>query len=194
MAGDTSRLVFSVEAFHRFRDGRPDHEKWELIDGVAVMMPPPRLMHQRISANLERMLNARLETSNPARRADREIGLLLPNDDRYNPEPDVTVIDAAIEADQLYAARFYFVAEGLSPNDKTAVLDSKLGYYLGHDCNQGVLFIHQDVVMAKLHSRTADGWRETKLVEVIGVLDIPGIGPIGRLGDLYRHTPLDPFA
>lgn len=49
---------WSLETFHAFRDERPKSEKWELIDGVPVMMPPPTLIHQRISRNIETMINA----------------------------------------------------------------------------------------------------------------------------------------
>lgn len=38
----------SGEAFRRFQDGRPDHERWELIAGVP-MMTPPTIAHNRIA-------------------------------------------------------------------------------------------------------------------------------------------------
>jgi len=55
MPGDFLRRTpqLTMEQFHAFRDERPKEEKWELIDGVPMMMPPPTLMHQRISRNLE---------------------------------------------------------------------------------------------------------------------------------------------
>ena len=107
-----------MEQFHAFREERPKEEKWELIDGVPMMMPPPTLMHQRVAANLDRMLNAHLETVKPDWRADREVGVWLKDDEKYNPEPDVTVIDAAIAIGQIYVERFYFVAEILSESDR----------------------------------------------------------------------------
>ena len=67
----------TVDEFYEFTDRRPDEEKWELIDGVPMMMPPPTLMHQRIAANLDRMLNAHLEAAKPGWRADREVGVWL---------------------------------------------------------------------------------------------------------------------
>lgn len=42
----------TLEQFHTFRDERPEKEKWELIGGTPVMMPPPTLVHQRIAKNL----------------------------------------------------------------------------------------------------------------------------------------------
>ena len=37
----------SDEEFLGFVAKRPDGERWQLIDGVAVMMPPPTKAHQR---------------------------------------------------------------------------------------------------------------------------------------------------
>lgn len=191
----------TMQAFHAFRDARPEREKWELIDGVAMMMPPPSLMHQRIASNIWLMLQNTLQKARPHWRADHEIGVLLLDDEKYNPEPDVTVIDEAIELDQIYAERFYFVAEVLSDSnrpeqsaeaDKPIVLAKKLAYYQAHEHCRGVLIVRQDVVEADLHTRTPAGWMSQELRAPVARIVIPDIGDIGCLVDLYRHTPLFP--
>ena len=203
--GDFVRRLpqWSLETFHAFRDERPKSEKWELIDGVPVMMPPPTLIHQRISGNLDAMINRKLALVRPQWRADREIGLLLPKDDRFNPEPDVTVIDTEIAVHQLYAERFYFVAEVLSPSnrpelrtgsDRPVVLAAKLDYYRGHEHCRGVLIVEQERIEARLHVRDGEAWSETLLLEPTAQIVLPDIGDIGTLGELYRHTPLAPPA
>jgi Uma2 family endonuclease len=196
MPGDFLRRApqITMKQFHAFRDSRPEEEKWELIDGVPMMMPPPTLVHQRISANLDRLLNNRLEDVRPEWRADREVGIWLKGDKKYNPEPDVTVIDAAIALGQIYVTRFYFVAEVLSDSDEKAVLDAKLGYYKGHEHNRCILFVHQDAVGADQYSQSSGRWRHKQLSDPAAALTFPEIGAIGRLGDPYRFTPLDPFA
>jgi hypothetical protein len=40
------RSPLSVTLFRDFLEGRPDEERWELIDGVPVMMAPATLDHQ----------------------------------------------------------------------------------------------------------------------------------------------------
>ena len=185
----------TMRQFHAFRDTRPEEEKWELIDGVPMMMPPPTLVHQRIAANLDRLLNNRLEAVRPQWRADREVGIWLESDDKYNPEPDVTVIDAEIRLGQIYVERFYLVAEVLSESDQPAVLEAKLAYYKSHPHNCGVLFVRQDRIGAILHRRVAnDAWETETLTRAEQPVIIPTIGPIGPLAALYRHTPLDPAA
>ena len=50
---------FSVEEFFALMESRPEEERWQLIDGVAMMMPPPTLVHQRIASNLARSNSTR---------------------------------------------------------------------------------------------------------------------------------------
>lgn len=195
MPGDFLRRTpqLTMTQFQAFREERPKEEKWELINGVPMMMPPPTLVHQRIASNLDRLLNARQETSKPEWRSDREIGVWLRGDEKYNPEPDVTVIDAAIAIGQIYVERFYLVAEVLSPSERREVLDSKLAYYQAHEHNNCVLFVHQDRIGAEQQNREAGGWSRQPLDDPEDTLSFGGVGTIGRLGDLYRFTPLDPF-
>jgi Uma2 family endonuclease len=195
MPGDFLRRQpqLSLQIFHAFRDSRPEEEKWELIDGVPMMMPPPTLVHQRISRNLEALLNERLPLVRPEWQADHEIGLLIPGDEKYNPEPDVTVIDAEIRLGQLYADRFYLVAEILSESDMPEVIAAKLAYYKSHAPNRVVLLVRQDRLGVTVHTRLdASRWSERDLTAADDVIDLPEIGPIGTVGRLYRHTPLDP--
>jgi Uma2 family endonuclease len=192
MPGDFVRMEpqVTLEQFHTFRDDRPSEEKWELIAGVPNMMPSPTLVHQRIARNIETMLNVRLANVKPEWQADHGIGLLIPDDDQYIPEPDVTVIDTAIEARQLYAHRFHFVVEVLSAHDKPQMLDLKLAWYRRHTHCLGALFIAQDRIHATLSSREGIGWREAGLSDPKDLIVLPEIGAIGTLGDAYRHAPL----
>jgi Uma2 family endonuclease len=190
----------AMEQFHAFYNERPEHEKWELIDGIALMMPPPMLMHQRIARNLDTLLNRRLQATNPQWQSDRAISVRLPKDERYNPEPDVTVIDTEIGLDQIYAERFYFVAEVLSESnrpelsagsDQPLYLAKKLAYYRAHEHCRAILFIRQDCIEATFYSRH-NAFAPVILSNPGDRLIIPDIGEIGSLADLYRYTPLWP--
>jgi Uma2 family endonuclease len=197
MPGDFLRRTpqLTMEQFHAFRDERPKEEKWELIDGVPMMMPPPTVTHVRIARNLETLLNARLPAVKPEWQADREVSVWLKGDGKYNPEPDVTVIDTSYVLGQIYAQRFYFVAEVLSESNKKAVLEAKLRYYQEHEHSRCVLFVRQDRIGAVQHDRQARGrWHRRQLTRAGTALTFPDIGLVGRIGDLYKFTPLDPFA
>src|SRR5438105_12757026 len=88
------RPRLSIDVFRGFQEGRPEEERWELIDGVAVMMAPPTLAHQIIAGNLQRLLNEALETHAPTLIACQRAGVNVgPSVEYYDPEPDVVVID-----------------------------------------------------------------------------------------------------
>ena len=187
----TSRWTLDLKTFQGFREERPKEEKWELIGGHPVMMPPPTLDHQNISGVCSELLNARLSKSKPDWVASLEVGLLVPEDDTFNPEPDVTVIDADPEPGQIYATRFHFVVEVRSPKDRGWVLEAKLKYYSAHASCLGVMFVNQDRIAAEFYLR-ADNWRKVDLTRPEDRIDVPEIGDIGPLAELYRRTRLHP--
>ena len=156
MPGDFLRRTpqITMKQFHAFRDTRPEEEKWELIDGVPMMMPPPTLVHQRIASNLDRLLNAPAGGSQ-TRMASRSRGRRLAHgDENYNPEPDVTVIDAVIALGQIYARASISSPRCCptatrrrcwTPSSPTTRITSTIAAYC---------FVHQDRVGADLHGRS----------------------------------------
>jgi len=74
------------------------------------------------------------------------------------------------------------------------VLEAKLRYYQGHEHNRCVLFVGHDRVGADQYDRQGGIWRRQRLADPQTPLAFADIGTIGRLGDLYKLTPLDPFA
>jgi Uma2 family endonuclease len=186
---DRPRL--SVELFRGFLEGRPEEERWELIDGVPVMMAPPTKAHQRIASNLERLLNDGLETARSAWAAYQAIGVnLRPRVENYDPEPDVVVVDAEHE-DERYSDRFYLAAEVVSSSDR-AYVESKREVYKLHESCKYILTIQQDRVEVRTDVRTDTGWNQQLLTELEDVLSLPGFGLRCRLSDLYRGTSLAP--
>ena len=88
--------LFTVEDYHSFLETRPDDEGWQLIDGVAVMMTPPTLVHQRIGKNLCRCLDDILEVRYPQWSTLQEIGLIVPGYDHFRPKVDAAVVDKVL--------------------------------------------------------------------------------------------------
>jgi len=104
--------------FRAFQATRPDHERWELIGGIPVMMTPPTLVHHLIASNLQRLLLDALEAHDPARLAVQRAGVQL-DSGSYAPEPDVLVIDAAFDAGHRFVDRAYLLAEVVSQTSTT---------------------------------------------------------------------------
>ena len=53
--------------------------------------------------------------------------------------------------------------------------------------------MRQDRIRAEQHMREDSAWRPRRLSSATAKLSLPDVGIIGRLGDLYEATPLDPF-
>ncbi len=65
----------SGEKFSAFQQRRPDHERWELIAGIPMMMPPPTLIHNHIAENLSQLLNRVLLLHDPSGVAFQRMGI-----------------------------------------------------------------------------------------------------------------------
>src|SRR6478672_5173393 len=110
---DAPVAPLSIETFRTWLESRPDNEHWELIAGVPMMMAPATKAHQRIVANLDRMLGDALEKHRPEWTSYQRVGLNLASvTPDYDPEPDVVVVDANPPGpDDRYSDRFYLAAE-----------------------------------------------------------------------------------
>ena len=196
MAGAPQRKQPSLsrETFRAFTASRPDEERWELIDGVAVMMTPPTKAHQRIASNLETLLLSALEGHAPHLTAYQRLGVNLgPEAKHYDPEPDVIVIDAEIgpDIDERYADRFYLAAEIVSLSDKTFVR-AKREIYRQHEACKCVLVVQQNQFEVSVDLRGNAAWKEQLLTNPDDLLVLPDFGLRCKLSDLYRGTALQP--
>ncbi len=177
---------------------RPDHERWELIDGVPVMMTPPTIAHNHIAGNLERLLNACLERYAPALVATQRPGLDLSSGD-YRPEPDVGVIEADYAPDQRFVEKAYLLAEVVSPTDYVGVpgsnsrwIDVKRDLYRSHAHCGAVLIIEQNRMEVGIDLKTEGGWTSSIASGAGAEIVIPELGFRCVVGDLYEGTPLSP--
>ena len=51
--------LWTADQFLDFYMTRPDGERWQLVDGLAMMMVPPTSVHQRIGKNLLQLARSR---------------------------------------------------------------------------------------------------------------------------------------
>ncbi len=191
------RRMSSAE-FWSFYEARPDEERWELYDGVPVMMMTPVFpIHNRIGGNLERLLNDALADHEPTRVASQRSGLALPEAGSYRPEPDLVVTDLDLPPDQRYLDRAYLLAEIVSSTDRERVpgtretrIEAKRRIYRQHAACEAVLTIEQDRIEVLVETRTATGWTARTSKDPDDELALPTFGLRCRVGDLYRNTPL----
>ena len=180
----------TVEQFLAFYDTRPDEEQWQLVDGVALLMTPPFLLHQVIATNLQDLLNTALKEQGSRRKAVQRAGVeLLPQFPHYRPEPDVAVIDLGFPANRRYVDRFYLVAEVLSSTDEDRI-DLKRQFYRAHEHNRNILVIRQDAFEVELDRREDGGWVTDLLRGREAVLQLSDFGLTCSLDEVYRDTPM----
>jgi Uma2 family endonuclease len=184
--------------FRSFQERRPDHERWELLAGVPMMMTPPTLAHNWIATNLDRLLNDALDKHESSRIAVQRTGIEL-GIDNYRPEPDVAVIDADFAINQRFVTRAYLLAEIVSISDEIGVprtrepwIDVKRRIYQAHTPCEAVLIVQQDRIEAEVDIRNGDSWQSGTLIGAEAELHLPQFGLSCPLGTLYEGTPLRP--
>ena len=184
--------TMDVDEFMAFLGTRPDNERWDLIEGVAVMMAPPSYAHQRIASNLCAVLNAAFAAQRLDLFAYQSAGVRNPGLRNFQPEPDVVVVPGVAGYD-LYAENFQLAGEVLSPTNTRDEIGLKLRRYREAPDNVYAVVIDPREILVEIYPRRLD-WRLAKLTGRDDPIDMPEFGLRCRVGDLYRGTPLDPQA
>lgn len=178
----------TVEEFYAFTDVRPDHEKWELIDGEAVLNASPSELHQRILKNLLVGLTPQERNGEAGWSIIPGIGALVSQTNR--PEPDAMILPngdmrfAGKTRDTTLASVLF---EIISPSTASRDLKWKRSAYTNLDALMHYVVIAQDSVDVVVFSRS-DGFSERRfrsLSDII-VLEPPGVSL--AVSDIYRNT------
>jgi len=178
-----------VREFLGFLKFRPKEEYWQLIDGVAVMMDSPTLVHQIIALNLVSLLEASFVRKGLNCLALHEIGVRIPGVAKFLPRPDVAIIPEVL-VDEVYSNRFLLVKEVLSASNTKRLIAHKLRHYKRHPENLYCLVIDSKRPWMEVHPRSRN-WEPVRLDERGDILELPEFGLHCTLGDLYRRTPID---
>jgi Uma2 family endonuclease len=185
----TRFAVQTVEDYLAFLETRPDEERWQLIDGEAIMMPPPTLRHQDITTNIIFELKGHFRTSKLPYKALHEVGLIVPTVKLFRPECDVAVVDATADFDTSWADRFFLATEILSDSNTKSEIAIKLQSYQQQPANQYSLIVSQTEMRVEVYARAAE-WHRVELTGPDAVLELPLFGLSLTLADIYRDVPL----
>lgn len=164
---------------------RPDHERWELIDGVPVLMAPSKDRHQRIVSNLMRALGDLADARGCW--AVPGLGILSEAFDDYAPIPDV-VVRCGAELPDGYADDPLLIAEVLSPS--TLVIDRgrKTEFYQSVPSLAVLLLVHQDEARVEVWRRAPD-WT-VQLAGPDTVIELPELGGTLPVSKVYARLTL----
>ena len=180
----------TVEEFYAFTDARPDGEKWELIDGEAVLNASPSRLHQRILSNVLFALTIQVREQNTDWEIIPGIGALVSNTSR--PEPDAMILpndDMKQAATTRDTDRASVLFEIISPSTASRDLKWKRSAYASLDALMHYVVIAQDAPDVIVFSR-ANGFEERRFRSAADVvmLDPPRVSL--ALADIYYKTGL----
>ena len=182
--------TMDVDEFMAFIETRPKGEHWDLIEGIAVMMAPPTVVHQRIAHNLCNLLHPAFTARSLDLFAYTGLGVRTPGVQNFQPEPDVVVLPGAARY-ELYSEHFQFAAEILSPSNTRTEIGVKLRRYREAPDNLYVIVTDSRELLVEIYARNR-GWEPHTLKSAGDPIEMPEFGLSCRVGDLYRGTPLDP--
>jgi len=180
----------TIENFLAFTEGQPDGERWELIDGVAVMSPSPTLWHQIIAANIVIALGAAKLQHGGTWTIALGVGTRVPISPASLPQPDVMVLERVVTGkpspitdDALVL--FEVLSKSNTPADQTW---RRRVYASVPNCQHYVTVSSRKKIEVVRYDR-ASGWRPVRIRDVQSALDLPALGVTIPLADIYRGTP-----
>jgi len=181
--------TMDVDEFMAFLETRPKGEHWDLIEGIAVMMAPPTVVHQRIAHNLCNLLYAAFAAHRLNLFAYTGLGVRTPGVHNFQPQPDVVVLPGPARY-ELYSEHFQLAVEVLSPSNTRTEIDLKLRRYREAPDNLYVVVIDSRELLVELYARSRE-WQPMILKKVDDQIEMPEFSLRCCVIDLYRGTPLD---
>ncbi|KMO44559.1 hypothetical protein VQ03_02495 [Methylobacterium tarhaniae] len=166
---------------------RPDEERWELLDGEAVLMAPASERHNQISMNLGRQLGALADKLGCRALA----GMAVRNDfvDDFAPIPDIIVRCGPLLPDG-YARDPLIVAEVLSPSTMNNDRGRKAEFYQGLQTLRAYLIVYQDEPRVEVWSRGNGPDWSLRVLGRDATIPLPDLGGEIPVAALYNGIPL----
>jgi Uma2 family endonuclease len=171
-----------VSEYRLWVEGRPAHERWELLDGEPVLMAPPRERHQRIVMNLAGRLDSLAESRGC--RAMPGLAILSDAVDDFSPIPDV-VVRCGPPLPDGYAADPLLVAEVLSPTTMSLDRGRKIDFYRTVQSLGAILIVYSDEARVEVWRRAGDDWTVSAL-GLDGTVTLPELDGAVPVRDIYR--------
>jgi Uma2 family endonuclease len=178
----------TVEEFLAFCDERPDGERWELIEGAAVLNPSPTQWHQTIVLNIGAALSASKAASGATWTPMLGVGTRVPVSPNSLPQPDVFV-KADSAADSPITEDAIVLIEVLSRSNTRADQAWRRRVYASVPNCQHYVAVSTRVAEVTRYDR-ASGWRGMTVTGLESTLTLPAITAEIPLSTIYRWTPI----
>jgi Uma2 family endonuclease len=178
----------TIEEFLAFMDSRPDGERWELIEGVAIMNASPTDWHQTVCLNIGSELREIKSKTGAKWSPILDIGTRVPVSPRSLPRPDVLVKEGQMSG-QSWTDDALVLFEIISKsNTKSDQAWRKRVYASVPNC-QHYLTVSMKSAEITRYDR-ADGWVGTTIKGLAAKLPLPAMHCEIPLRDIYLSTPI----
>ena len=179
----------TVEEFYDFTDTRPDGEKWELIEGEAVLNASPADFHQLIVKNVIIALGLEERRLRASWRIIPGIGALVSNTSR--PEPDAMVLpkESFGSAPRRDTTAALVLFEIMSPSTKSRDLKWKRAAYTSMSALTHYVVVAQDAVDVVVFARE-NAFAEQRFKSLTDVVQLSNLGVSLPLSEIYRDLDL----
>lgn len=179
----------TVEAFHAFLADQPDCEKWELIDGEAIVQATPTKTHQIIIGNLIDQLYAARRETGGSWQPLIGIGTRLRLDSYNEVVPDVMIMPLSHDAGN-WTFDVLAAFEVLSPGSVRRDMVRKPGFYSRIESLTHYVVLAQDRREATVFARV-DNFEPRPLSGGDALIEIPPLHISIPLFETYRDTRVD---
>jgi Uma2 family endonuclease len=176
----------TIEEFLAYTDTRPDGERWELIEGVAIMNPSPIDDHQVIVANLITALMLHRRQTGASWLPMPGIGTRVPVSPRSLPQPDVFVKETP-NAGLPTTEDALVLFEVLSRSNTKADQAWRRRVYASVPNCQHYVTVSLKAAEVVVYDR-ATGWNKRTFSSFHGTLDLPAIGFTMPIAEIYLDT------
>jgi Uma2 family endonuclease len=178
----------TIEEFLAFADARPDGERWELIEGLAIMNASPTDWHQRIVQNICGGLDAAKLASDATWTPLLGIGTHVPVSPNSLPQPDVFIKAGPMTGLPTTDDALVLFEVLSKSNTKADQAWRKRVYTSIPNC------LHYITVSARtsevVRYDRADNWAPLPLLGLAAILELPAVGVSLPLSLIYRWTPI----
>ena len=180
----------TIEEFLAFTDTRPDEERWELIEGAAIMNPSPVEHHQMVVANIVAYLIAHKRQTGASWYPMLGIGTRVPISPRSLPQPDVFVKETATTGSPVTDDALVLFEVLSRSNTKADQAWRRKVYASVPNCRHYVT-VSLKTVEVDAYDRDS-AWKRRTLASLADTLALPALGLSLPVADIYRWTPLGP--
>ena len=178
----------TIEEFLAFTDTRPKGERWELIEGVAVLSPSPTDYHQIVVANIVTLLMQRKIETNPSWFPLLGVGTRVPASVNSLPQPDVMVKECAPTGSPVSDDALVLFEVLSRSNTKADQAWRRKVYASVPNCRHYVT-VSLKAVEVDAYDRDG-GWKKRTVTSLADALALPALGLTIPVADIYRWTPL----